>query len=243
MKKIYTIILLAIVVLFAGFSVNAQKNFFSDISERSIQLNGKNRVIHPLKLRTLSLETQNLKTFLWSLPKEDQVRYNRNSAPILTLPMPDGRTANFRVWESSIQEPALEARFPEIKTFAGQGIDDPAATIRLDFTPRGFHAQVLTVNGSFYIDPYAVGLTESYMSYFRTDLSKPNSFTCTVEESTTPAVFRDGPSIEAACLGTDLRTYRLAVACTGEYAQAPGIAAGTNPATLHAAIVTTINRV
>ncbi len=243
MKKIYTIILTIFIALFAGFSVSAQNNFFSDINERSIQLNGKNRVIHPLKLRTLSLETQNLKNFLWSLPKEDQVRYNRNAAPILTLPMPDGRTANFRVWESSIQEPALEARFPEIKTFAGQGIDDPAATIRLDFTPRGFHAQILTVNGSFYIDPYAVGLTDSYMSYFRTDLSKPNSFTCTVEESTTPAVFRKELSVEADCLGTNLRTYRLAVANTGEYAQAPGIGAGTNPAILHAAIVTTVNRV
>jgi hypothetical protein len=40
-----------------------------------------------------------------------------------------------------------------------------------------------------------------------------------------------------------LKTYRLAVACTGEYAQAPGIAAGANAALLHAAIVTTVNRV
>jgi hypothetical protein len=243
MKKIYTFIFPIVFMLFAGFSVNAQNNFFSDISERSIQLDGKNRVIIPLKSRTLGLETQAIKSFLWSLPKEDQVRNNRNLAPVLTLPMPDGRTAKFRVWESSIQEPALEARFPEIRTFAGQGIDDPSASIRLDYTPRGFHAQVLTVNGSFYIDPYAVGMTDNYISYFRTDLSKPNNFTCTVEESTTPAVFRDGPSIEAACLGTDLRTYRLAVACTGEYAQAPGIAAGANPAILHAAIVTSVNRV
>ena len=49
--------------------------------------------------------------------------------------------------------------------------------------------------------------------------------------------------ITAACRGTELRTYRLAVACTGEYAQAPGINAGTNPAILHAAIVTSVNRV
>lgn len=243
MKKIYTIVLSIFILLFAGFSVNAQNNFFSDISERSIQLDGKNRVIIPLKSRTLGLESQAIKSFLWSLPKEDQVRTNRNLAPVITLPMPDGNTAKFRVWESSIQEPAMEARFPEIRTFAGQGIDDPSATIRLDYTPRGFHAQVLTVNGSFYIDPYAVGITDSYISYFRTDLSKPVNFTCNVEESTTPLVFRDGPSIEAACLGTDLRTYRLAVACTGEYAQAPGVAAGANPAILHAAIVTTVNRV
>ena len=73
--------------------------------------------------------------------------------------MPDGRMVRFRVWESSIQEPALEAKFPEIKTFAGHGIDDIYASIRFDIGPRGFHAQVLTINGSYYIDPYSVGIT------------------------------------------------------------------------------------
>ena len=156
------------------------------------------------------------------------------------IPMPDGRMASFRVWESSIQEPALEAKFPEIRTFAGQGIDDPYATIRFDYTPRGFHAQVLTPGNTYYIDPYAVGNTTDYISYFRRDNPKSSVFHCDVSEcGNTNRLL----NVAAPCRGTDLRTYRLAVACTGEYAQAPGIAAGTNPAILHAAIVTTVNRV
>jgi hypothetical protein len=242
MKKIYTAIFLVFVVLLSGLASSAQNRFFSDVTEKSIVLNDAKRVILPQKFRTVGLGNAAIKTFLWSLPKEEQVRQNRSLAPVLELPMPDGRMATFRVWESSIQETALEARFPEIKTFAGQGIDDPFATIRFDYTPRGFHAQVLTVNGAYYIDPYARGLVNEYMSYFRKDLIKPNSFICDVQET------REQPGtlnnyVAASCLGTDLRTYRLAVACTGEYAQAPGIAAGSNPVTLHAAIVTSVNRV
>jgi hypothetical protein len=231
---------LVIIMMLISLTTFAQKNFFSDVSESQAKASSGARVIVPVKSRTVTLDETAIKNFLWSLPSEKNV-LNRKAAPVLELPMPDGRTAKFNVWESSIQEPALEAKFPNIKTFLGQGIDDPYATIRFDYTPRGFHAQVLTINGTYYIDPYSMNFNGNYISYFRTDLIKNVPFECTVEDAITrPVAQRD---IEAACLGTQMRTFRLAVACTGEYAQAPGIAAGTNAATLHAAIVTSVNRV
>lgn len=226
--------------LFISFSLFAQSNFFSDAGEnRTIPSNGQ-RVIIPSKFRNASLNIQGMKNFLVALPSEQAARANRNQMPVMELPMPDGRIAKFRVWESSIQEPGLQVKFPDIRTFAGQGIDDPFATIRFDMGPNGFHAQVLTVNGSYYIDPYARGEINNYISYFRTDLPRAETFLCEVPDN--PTNMRP-ENVQAACLGTDLRTYRLAVACTGEYAQAPGVAAGANPATLHNAIVTTVNRV
>ncbi len=239
MSKIYKFSLVILVMLIS-ISTFAQKNFFSDISEGEAKSNSGARVIVPEKYRTVTLDKVAIKNFLWSLPSEKNVN-NRKSTPVLELPMPDGRMAKFNVWESSIQEPALEARFPEIKTFLGQGIDDPYATIRFDYTPRGFHAQVLSVNGAYYIDPYSMSATNNYISYYRTDLIKNVPFECTVEAPLSRPTEIEGTN--AVCLGTQLRTYRLAVACTGEYAQAPGIAAGTNAATLHAAIVTSVNRV
>lgn len=223
-----------------SFSLFAQNKFFTDAGEnRTVQTTGQ-RVIIPQKFRTSFMDVLAMKDFLWSLPSEQAARANRSQMPVIELPTPDGGMAKFLVWESSIQEPALEAKFPDIKTFTGQGIDDPFATIRLDFGPNGFHGQVLTVNGSYYIDPYARGVLNHYISYYRTDFRKSGKFLCEVPDN--PSFSRNN-AIEAACLGTDLRTYRLAVACTGEYAQAPGIAAGANPAILHAAIVTTVNRV
>ena len=239
MRKIYKTSFVLFFLL-STLSLFAQKNFFSDISEGEAKSTSGTRVIIPQKFRTISLNNVEIKNFLRSLPSEKNVG-NRKSAPILQLPMPDGRTARFNVWESSIQEPALEAKFPEIKTFAGQGIDDPYATIRFDYTPRGFHAQVLTVNGTYYLDPLGMSSTTNYISYFRTDLIKSQSWTCDVADI---SANEGRPNFTAAaCLGTNLRTYRLAVANTGEYAQAPGINAGTNPALLHAAIVSSVNRV
>ncbi|MBL7749523.1 MAG: hypothetical protein JNM19_18945, partial [Chitinophagaceae bacterium] len=231
---------LLVFIVFFCMKVSAQQRFFTDAGQnKTVSTTGK-RVIIPQQFRTSSLDVPSLQNFLWSLPSEQNFLYNRNNAPVLSLPMPDGNMARFRVWESSIQEPGLAAKFPGIKTFAGQGIDDPYATVRLDMGPSGFHAQVLTVNGSFYIDPYSRGDISNYISYYRTDFRKTGTFFCEVPDNYPVSRLEN---TEAACLGTSLRTYRLAVACTGEYAQAPGIAAGTNAAVLHNAIVTTVNRV
>ena len=159
--------------------------------------------------------------------------------------MPDGTMGRFHVWESSIQEPGLQEKFPEIRTYAGQGIDDPYATIRFDFNPYdGFHGQVLSpVKGRVYIDPYARGDIDNYISYYQKDNHRNPYFHCEVSETTdiqNRAAATGSMLAAGACRGTQLYTYRLAVACTGEYAVAVG---GTTAALLHSKIVTTVNRV
>jgi hypothetical protein len=67
-----------------------------------------------------------------------------NPAAVLVLPLPDGRNARFSLREAPVMAPALAARYPNIRTYAGLGLDDPTATLRLDDTPQGFHAQVLS---------------------------------------------------------------------------------------------------
>jgi len=249
MKKIYTIILTIFIALFAGFSVNAQNNFFSDISESSIKLTNAKRLIIPNKQRTLSLKVVGMRAFLWSLPKEQQVLINRGQAPILEIPMPDGNVAKFRVWESSVMEDGLAAKFPEMKTFAGQGIDDPTATIRVDYNPYfGFHAQILSsANGAYYIDPYARGNINDYISYYKKDLVRNPNNHC--EFINDVDAFRGGidPSNNivpvGACRGTQMYTYRLALACTGEYAVAVCSPAPPTVPVTAAAMLTTVNRV
>ena len=87
------------------------------------------------------------------------------STVIVALPMPDGTFARFRVVESPMLAPELAAAFPDIRTYSGQGLDDPTATTRFGWTEAGFHAVVIGISGSVYIDPYAAGDVEHYISF------------------------------------------------------------------------------
>jgi hypothetical protein len=161
---------------------------------------------------------------------------------VLTLPLPDGSYPNFCVQESSIMEPKLAVQYPDIKTYRGQGIADPAMTVRAERTPTGLHAIVLTPDKTYYIDPLPRrgGDLSTYLTYSHEDApSKP--FQCLVSddpsEASRPAGnFADMPPVTS---GDVLRTYRLAVAATGEYTKSHG---GTVTGAF-TAIVTTVNRV
>ncbi|MFO0811057.1 MAG: M12 family metallo-peptidase [Gemmataceae bacterium] len=171
-----------------------------------------------------------------------------SSPVVLALPQPDGSLAHFRVVTAPIMEPGLAAQFPEIRTYRGQGIEDPAATLSMDVTPQGLHAQVLSPNGTWYIDPYWHLDTSVYASYWRSDRGSRDPFFCFVDgdaaDPTADAAAKGDPEgtrglLTAARSGSVLRTYRTAVAATGEYTTFQG---GT--VTLgQAAIVTAINRV
>ena len=91
------------------------------------------------------------------------------------------------------------------------------------------------------MDPYARGDVNNYISYYSRDNKRDDPWVCQVKENL-GAKAPDGTNVVPVgpCRGTQLNTYRLAVACTGEYAVAVG---GTTAALLHSAIVTTVNRV
>ncbi|MGZ5508831.1 MAG: reprolysin-like metallopeptidase, partial [Limisphaerales bacterium] len=166
---------------------------------------------------------------------------------VLTLPMPSGALTRFRVEESPIMEPALAAQHPEIKTYSGQGIDDPTATTRLDWTPLGLHAIVLSADGTAFIEPVSSFDTTTYISYFNHDVSTDKlSLSCLLSDAEIADAeqrgirLNQGPGPSAFVTGPTLRTYRLAVAATGEFTQQYG---GGDVNTTLTQITTLINQV
>ena len=194
--------------------------------------------VQPKAFRTANLQHSRLHPLLGKAPKES-AQTPVSAGALISLPMPDGTQAQFRFVESPVMDPELAARFPEIKTYRGRGVDDPAATVRFDLTPSGFHAQVLSPRGAAYIEPYLRGNTTLHAVYSRRDYcpSAPD-FQCLTAGSIQAAAAAT-PLAPAAISSGGLRTYRLACAATAEYVKYFG---GTVPAGL-AAIVTAINRV
>ena len=169
---------------------------------------------------------------------------------VLTLPLPDGRFVRVRVEESPILSPELARRYPSIRTYRAQGVDDPTLTARLDTTPWGFHAQLLTRTGSVYVDPLDPNRTENYRSYWKSDLVRP-PFRCGVGEGDVGDAWASPMALAVTNpSGDQRRTYRLAVTATGEYTAffaASDCPLGSPSSCPHdaaaARITTTVNRV
>ncbi|MGK2859126.1 MAG: reprolysin-like metallopeptidase, partial [Thermoanaerobaculia bacterium] len=170
-------------------------------------------------------------------------------AVVITLPMPDGAFSRFAVQESPMIDDAMAASMPEVRTYLAQGIDDRAASARLDFTAFGFHGFVIGPAGSVYIDPISDDDRVHYASYWRRDFRVDEDlvpFKCSLTGRGKASASKAARRIEATvpaevtpATGPVLRTYRLALAATGEYSKAHG---GTST-TARATMITTVNRI
>jgi uncharacterized repeat protein (TIGR01451 family) len=219
---------------------NAQRpdEVWSRLEPAALNRPDKQPWVQPAVHRAVRLNPALLRAQLAAAPLE-RTPAAVNPAQIV-LPLPEGGFVRFRVVESPVMAPELAARFPQIKTWLGQGIDDPAMSLRADWTPAGFHAQVISPRGWFYIDPLWRDDDTEYAVYRRSDLgARGGDFIClTPGDDGGGGVAREA-TVDLLAIGGTLRTYRLACAATGEYTAFHG---GTVSAGL-AAIVTAINRV
>lgn len=164
----------------------------------------------------------------------------------IQLPMPDGRLATVYAREDPVIAPGLAKKYPELKTYR---IRSEHIRGRIGWTYQGFHASLRTPQGRVWIDPYLLHQHTYYKVYQVGEnlrLAARQPFACGVDgEAPDPGDLfseADGQdaSLEARNAGPLLtRTYRAAVACTGEYAQFHG---GTVQQAL-SAIVVAMNRI
>ena len=227
----------------------AQTLFF-DLAERDVPAGGERRIV-PQRYRTVRLDVAAAELFLQQTPNESVLNASDGSSaaartaklPILTLPMPDGGTSRFRLVESSVMADELQAKYPETRCYTGKGLDDPTATLKCDLTPWGFHAMILSSRtGTIFIDPYAHGNRDFYVVYFKKDYQRTDPdalFSCSVNGDEHLTEIKEGGEHGDFQGDCQKRTYRLALACTGEYA---GFHGGTKPLVI-SAMNTTMNRV
>ncbi|MCA1625640.1 MAG: M12 family metallo-peptidase [Acidobacteria bacterium] len=204
----------------------------------------------PAKYEAFRLNKSALSEILDQAPQEFSV-VEQNKEIILTLPLPDGTLSRFSVKKSSIMEPKLAAKHPEINSYLGQGIDNPTATARFDLSPNGLRAIIISNEGTIFIDPYATGDTLNYITFNKRDLAdEGNDFRCLVGEDlinleAEPFSFLEN-SKQMVPNGANLRTYRLALAATAEYVNVfrqSGDSDAQAKARAFAQMTTTMNRV
>ncbi len=90
----------------------------------------------------------NVNQLIQSLRKAGkEFQYNANEVEV-TLPNPDGRFLSFIVQESYMIEPGLSKKFPEIKTYALTGVDDPTMSGKMVVSPDGANISFWSISGT-----------------------------------------------------------------------------------------------
>jgi subtilisin-like proprotein convertase family protein len=155
-----------------------------------------------------------LKQSLLSL--EDKTS-NRNRIEIL-IPNKNGVLEQFLVWESSNFAPELQAKYPDIRSYAGIGITDKKASINFSLSSKGIQTMILRADeGSEFIEPYAKD-SSIYVLFDAKNRERGSlPFSCKTEDvALNKHLLNKTGKISAN--NRVFKTLRLALSCTGEYA-------------------------
>lgn len=189
------------------------KSLWNTTTKKSDMIPLENRIVLPEKnLFTLNLDQ--LRTVLSNAPQ----RFSdaKRNGITLSIPNENGVLESFNVYENPVLDPALAARYPEIKSYIGIGIDNPTATSYFSVSPLGFKAMTLSADkAAVFIEPISQDLT-TYTVYRKSDKARSlSAFECSVIDDVVPQV--DPSTLRPNADDSTLRTFRLAMSCTGEY--------------------------
>lgn len=238
MKRVLTTLLLLITL--SSFANRAIWQSVERVPDAAKQ------VIHPDKYLVFNVNTQGIRSFLWDLSDKPEL------GKVISLPAPDGSMKSFSVWEAPMFEPGLAAKFPDIKTFTAVSLDNKYVTAKLDYTVMGFHAMIFDGSDTYFIDPYSNPGDDYYLCYYKKDIrrsvdidvcaAKPHTDIEALELHDANTAKKRGPA-QYKQFGASRYTYRLALACTGEYSVAVAGTSTPSKAISLSAMTTSMNRV
>jgi hypothetical protein len=150
MRKFNLSLCLAILCLV----VNSQESdFWTRVSETQVTKNLFSNRYKPDAYQLFQLNESSLVQQMRNAPSERSISSSA-SGFIISVPVAEGQLQHFRVVDAPVMDPALAAKYPEIKSSAGTSVEDPSSTIRFDISPRGFHGMILGAGKpTIYIDP------------------------------------------------------------------------------------------
>lgn len=174
----------------------------------------KKNIINP---KIYSLDLNRLKAVLAEAPK--RLGAGEKSEVVISFPNAEGRMENFKVRENSNFDPQLASRYPDIKSYIGEGFGDSNSTVYFSISLLGLSSmEIYGDKSAVFIEPYAKDLS-TYVVYKKSDKKDDlSTFECTVIDVAQKGISNMN-NLAARPNADDarLRTFRLALSCTGEY--------------------------
>jgi hypothetical protein len=199
------------------------------------------RLAYPKEFRLFNLNTESLRQELFSVVGTNVTKHST----IITLPNADGNLEQFEVVEASNFEPALQAKFPEIRAYSGKGITDKYATLKLSISPQGIQTMIFrTEKDNEFIEPYSKD--HSVYSVYKSHREKGNlPWACSTDEKNSFADMKAKAETTSSATGSStgqLKTMRLAQSCNAEYANYFGATSAAQVGLVLAAFNATLTR-
>lgn len=234
MKKL----ILFLLILSNGQFLFSQSNSFwqKEASAKNTTVKANKKDINNPDIYSLNIE--GLKQAITNVPQRKDSA--KKSSIIIAFPNSIGEFENFRIKEASTMHPDLQAKYPNIRSYVGQGVNDASEVIRFSVSPLGLHSMTLSPNNrATFIEPYTEDLTY-YRVYDRSQRANiDDDFECEVTYQVNKTLNKGNSTAQKNADDSILRTYRLAVSAAAEYTQYHG---GSKALAL-AAINTTMTRV
>ena len=162
----------------------------------------------------------------------------------INLPNLNGELETYLVWENSNFEPALQSRFPEIRSYVGKGVTDKYATLNLSISPQGIQTLVFRANtGTEFIEAYDKQATTYVLFNSSKRISGRLPFNCSTNDVALTNEVSDKVGNTTLSDNAKYKTFRLALSCTAEYANYFGATSSANVGLVLAGMNATMTRV
>lgn len=197
--------------------LDAQQSLWSSVPTQLREAKGK-RYILPEKYITLHFDSEGFRNIFM----KPNVNFQNHE---LAVPMPNGDFITFSIHETPVFDEELMKKYPGYTSYTGTNQDGDR--LKMSISPYGIHAMILSNKyGHIFIDPYTLhDHQDIYQIYNKTDYrKKKGNFTCSILSSNDHLELNDVKNEALNTLGErytgdcQLRSYRLAISCTGEYA-------------------------
>lgn len=202
-------------LLITGISFAQTDRLWSESSRKTTSgiFENKKNIINP---KVYSLNINGLKNALANAPK--RLAAGEKSEIIISFPNSEGKMENFKVRENSNFDPELAAKYPDIKSYVGEGLNDPNSTVYFSVSPLGLSSmEIYGDKSAVFIEPYTKDLS-TYVVYKKSDKKDDlNKFECTVIDVAQKGVANTNVAARPNADDAKLRTFRLALSSTGEY--------------------------
>lgn len=230
MTKAFKLLLLCLTLLIG--KAHGQQTFFSPTTEKSLVNETKfARGHHPNKYKLYGV---NLSALLQSSKQAPELS-NNSSSLLWNLPDADGNIHTFEIFNNAAMDIELANDVQNIRSLKGIDVKNRAHQISISISDIfGVHVMGFTPDGAtYYLDNFTNSLNY-VVAYYKNDLEAPSSFFKCETEGLNTQPFNEINTPQTFSLDNKRRTFRLAMACTTEYAafhinNAP---AGTPSATL-----------